>query len=225
LRTLHLYNCNFGEEGAKAIAQLLVETTSLRALYLNNNRIGTAGFDAVCEALTRNRTLRKLVFSANPVTSIAGLAPVLQVHPLLREIYLSDVLSRINVDTAESLHYAMERNDTLRKLYFGLTGTANREATEHWTQLQLRLALNSNRPWFHTACLYYSRTLLCVTAINVTTMSLDAARSVFLMVLSWMNDTEWKLPASVLMNIIRFAQNRKTIGQSQAQFIAGYLER
>lgn len=60
LSTLKLGDNNIGAEGAQAIAKTLRINTSLRTLWLGGNNIGDRGAEAIAVALQTNTTLQNL---------------------------------------------------------------------------------------------------------------------------------------------------------------------
>ena len=62
LRVLHVADNNIGPSGAIAIANALVNNTSLEELNMNhNNEFGIDGAEAIAKAITNNKTLKKLL--------------------------------------------------------------------------------------------------------------------------------------------------------------------
>ena len=62
LRVLHIADNNIGSSGAIAIANALVNNTSLEELNMNhNNEFGQDGAEAIAKAITSNKTLKKLL--------------------------------------------------------------------------------------------------------------------------------------------------------------------
>ena len=66
LRVLHITDNNIGPSGAIAIANALVNNTSLEELNMNHNNIfGQDGAKAIAKAITNNKTLKKLLLYGN----------------------------------------------------------------------------------------------------------------------------------------------------------------
>lgn len=57
LAVLHLRGNSLGIDGAMAIAQGLIDNTTLKLLDLSSNRLGSKGVMLLCEALRGNTTL------------------------------------------------------------------------------------------------------------------------------------------------------------------------
>jgi Ran GTPase-activating protein (RanGAP) involved in mRNA processing and transport len=57
LSVLHMRGNNLGIDGAMAIAQGLIDNTTLKLLDLSSNRLGSKGTMLLCEALRDNTTL------------------------------------------------------------------------------------------------------------------------------------------------------------------------
>jgi len=66
---LNLKHNQLGIDGAMAIAQGLIENTSLRLLDLSQNRLGSKGVMLLCEALKDNQTLSSLFLDTNGIAS------------------------------------------------------------------------------------------------------------------------------------------------------------
>jgi len=58
---------NIGDEGAKALAELLKTNTTLVKLCLPTNKIGDEGARMMCESLKINTTLTRLVADNNNI--------------------------------------------------------------------------------------------------------------------------------------------------------------
>ena len=66
LRVLHIAGNNIGPSGITAIANALVNNTSLKELNMNhNNEVGQDGAKAIAKAITSNKTLKKLLLYGN----------------------------------------------------------------------------------------------------------------------------------------------------------------
>jgi len=73
IQKLLLNSINIGDEGAKAISNMLKKNKSIRILQLSNNAIEYSGFASIAEALLENNSIRslylKLVTTDNPMVS------------------------------------------------------------------------------------------------------------------------------------------------------------
>lgn len=67
LQSLSLRNNNIRIEGAMALAQGLIDNTSLRMLDLTNNQIGSKGTMLICEALRDNKHMLSLFLNGNKI--------------------------------------------------------------------------------------------------------------------------------------------------------------
>ncbi|WVY98441.1 hypothetical protein V8G54_030592 [Vigna mungo] len=60
IEKLQLNSADLGDEGAKAIAEMLKKNSSLRVLELNNNMIEYSGFSSLAGALLENNSIRNI---------------------------------------------------------------------------------------------------------------------------------------------------------------------
>ena len=67
LQALSLRNNNIKVEGAMALAQGLIDNTSLKLLDLTNNQIGSKGTMLLCEALKGNKCMLSLFLNGNKI--------------------------------------------------------------------------------------------------------------------------------------------------------------
>ena len=67
LQSLSLRNNSIRIEGAMALAQGLIDNTSLKLLDLTNNQIGSKGTMLICEALKENQHILSLFLNGNKI--------------------------------------------------------------------------------------------------------------------------------------------------------------
>ena len=90
LRVLHIADSNIGPSGVIAIANALVNNTSLEELNMNHNNIfGQDGAEAIAKAITNNKTLKKLLLYGD---------------------------FRMNYDEAMMIRRSLDHNNTIIKL-------------------------------------------------------------------------------------------------------------
>ncbi|RVX10486.1 Nucleotide-binding oligomerization domain-containing protein 2 [Vitis vinifera] len=89
IQKLQLNSADLGDEGAKAIAEMLKKNSSLRIVELNNNMIDYSGFTSLGGALLENNTIRNIHLNGNygGALGVAALAKGLEANKSLRGIY------------------------------------------------------------------------------------------------------------------------------------------
>ncbi|TYK14202.1 protein NLRC3 [Cucumis melo var. makuwa] len=65
IQTLRLNSTDVGDEGAKAVSEMLKKNSSLRIIELNNNMIDYSGFTSLGGALLENNTIRNIHLTGN----------------------------------------------------------------------------------------------------------------------------------------------------------------
>ncbi len=118
LTKLNLWGNGIGDQGAKAIADVLETNTTLTKLDLWGNGIGDEGAQAIADVLETNTTLTKLDLTdiqigAEGAQAIVG---VLKTNTTLNELHLGD--NSIGDEGAKKLADILETNTTLTKLNF-----------------------------------------------------------------------------------------------------------
>ncbi|KAG5522296.1 hypothetical protein RHGRI_034474 [Rhododendron griersonianum] len=90
IQKLQLNSADLGDEGAKAIAEMLKKNSSLHVLELNNNMIDYSGFTSLAGALLENDSIQSLYLNGNYCGALgaAALAKGLEGNKSLREISL-----------------------------------------------------------------------------------------------------------------------------------------
>ena len=65
IQKLLLNSTNIGDEGAKAISDMLKKNKTICVIQLSNNTMEYSGFASIAEALLENNTLRSLYLNGN----------------------------------------------------------------------------------------------------------------------------------------------------------------
>ncbi|OHE72562.1 MAG: hypothetical protein A2007_06040 [Verrucomicrobia bacterium GWC2_42_7] len=106
----------FGDLGARALADALKINTSLTELNLTANGIGGVGARALADALKTNTSLTKLNLTGNKIGDVGAgaLADVLRTNSTLIELNLSD--NKISFYGASLIGEALDHNTSLTKL-------------------------------------------------------------------------------------------------------------
>ena len=114
---VYLDNRNFGDDGARQVAQALMHPdTKAQRLWLQNNNIRNEGAKALAEALKVNSTLKALWLGNNKI-GVEGaifLAHALESNSTLQELWLGK--NNIRDDGAMAFAHALQRNSTVQKL-------------------------------------------------------------------------------------------------------------
>ncbi|MGW7608766.1 gala protein [Streptomyces sp. NPDC054766] len=112
-----------GNDGARAVADALVDGHGLRTLYLGCNRIGPEGVTALADALTTDGTVRALWLKRNPVgdDGARALAAMLRRNTTLRTLDL--VNTGLTTDGLRTLFDALtSRTSPVERLFLGGNG-------------------------------------------------------------------------------------------------------
>lgn len=112
-----------GNEGARAVADALVDGHGLHTLYLGCNRIGPAGVTALADALTTDGAVRALWLKRNPVgdEGVRVLAAMLRRNTTLRTLDL--VNTGLTTDGLRALFDALtSRPSPVERLFLGGNG-------------------------------------------------------------------------------------------------------
>ncbi|MGW2706010.1 gala protein [Streptomyces sp. NPDC001340] len=112
-----------GDEGARTVADALVDGHDLHTLYLGCNRIGPDGVTALADALTTDGTVRALWLKRNPVgdEGARALAAMLRRNTTLRTLDL--VNTGLTTDGLRALVDALtDRPSPVERLFLGGNG-------------------------------------------------------------------------------------------------------
>ncbi|MFI6007866.1 gala protein [Streptomyces sp. NPDC051243] len=112
-----------GDEGARTVADALVDGHGLHTLYLGCNRIGPEGATALADALTTDGTVRALWLKRNPVgdEGARALAATLRSNTTLRTLDL--VNTGLTTDGLQALFEALtSRPSPVERLFLGGNG-------------------------------------------------------------------------------------------------------
>ncbi|WP_031486072.1 hypothetical protein [Streptomyces bicolor] len=112
-----------GDEGARTVADALVDGHGLHTLYLGCNRIGPEGVTALADALTTDGTVRALWLKRNPVgdEGARALATTLRRNTALRTLDL--VNTGLSTDGLQALLDALtSRPSPVERLFLGGNG-------------------------------------------------------------------------------------------------------
>ncbi|MEU0436203.1 gala protein [Streptomyces sp. NPDC006290] len=112
-----------GNDGARTVADALVDGHGLRTLYLGCNRIGPEGATALADALTTDGTVRALWLKRNPVgdDGARALAAMLRSNTTLRTLDL--VNTGLTTDGLRALFDALtSRTSPVERLFLGGNG-------------------------------------------------------------------------------------------------------
>ena len=120
ITVLYLLGNQIGDEGAKVIADALKTNTSVTVLYLPGNQIGVEGAKVIADALKTNTTLTKLYLSMNQIgdEGAKAIADALKENTTLTELNLS--VNDIGDEGAKAIADALKTNISIAELY--LTG-------------------------------------------------------------------------------------------------------
>ncbi|MEV8037382.1 gala protein [Streptomyces sp. NPDC086182] len=112
-----------GNDGARTVADALLDGHGLRTLYLGCNRIGPEGVTALADALTTDGTVRALWLKRNPVgdDGARALAAMLRRNTTLRTLDL--VNTGLSTDGLRALFDALTvRTSPVERLFLGGNG-------------------------------------------------------------------------------------------------------
>ncbi|MFE1310640.1 gala protein [Streptomyces sp. NPDC058755] len=112
-----------GNEGARTVADALIDGHGLHTLYLGCNRIGPEGVTALADALTTDGTVRALWLKRNPVgdEGARALAAMLRRNTTLRTLDL--VNTGLTTDGLRALFDALtDRPSPVERLFLGGNG-------------------------------------------------------------------------------------------------------
>ena len=122
-----LRSCSLGDAGTKILMQSLCRSldphskiTGHLCLYLNYNVITEVGASYIAEVLRTTSALRKLGLLDNPIGSkgLQSIAEALTTNTSLIELNLFQCSLTITEENGPTLTRMLQRNKTLRKLYF-----------------------------------------------------------------------------------------------------------
>ncbi|OZJ02447.1 hypothetical protein BZG36_04393 [Bifiguratus adelaidae] len=167
LESLDISGNNCGQNGsslgAKAIAELLKQSTTLRILNLDSNPLGDANVEIISKALAQNTTLEKLYLSncRLGVQGIQALAEALKTNTTLQVINLADNV-RLGPEGHWLIANALEINTNIKiinldyniadwqKLYNSIQSSLTRnymlQRTKHYNACEI---LRAARVLFH----------------------------------------------------------------------------
>ena len=124
LEELYLHQNNIGDEGAKAIAQVLEtnKTLKLKILGINKNKIGDEGATAIAQVLETNTNFDKLYLRQNNIgdEGAKAIAQVLETNKTLKLKILCLNENRIGMEGTTALVTALNKNTTLVVLDLGM---------------------------------------------------------------------------------------------------------
>ena len=110
LSTLYLYGNKIGDEGAKDIALALMVNTSLSDLYLNGNQIGNEGTKDIAQALMVNTSVSTLYLRYSKIGDEGGraIAQALMVNTSLSNLDLGG--NQIGNEGGRAIREIIQRN-------------------------------------------------------------------------------------------------------------------
>lgn len=134
LQILEIGNSDIGAKGATALANMLSKTNSLKTLYLRGNRIGDEGSKALAEALKRNNCLEHLYLGGNGIgiEGVTAFAEAFTKNSTLQTIYLRN--NDVGDQGVQILSDALMKNFGLRVL-----NVANAKLTIEGCRIFLKL--------------------------------------------------------------------------------------
>lgn len=160
LQALNLRGNNLKVEGAMALAQGLIDNTTVRMLDLSSNQLGSKGVMLLCESLKGNKHLQSLFLNSNNVSSDGAFAvadllideksSLLEVHlgwnlicntglnALFTALAMSNTKLKfidvaynfMDITVMHSLRLMLERNSTLKYLSVNELHRFNARAVE-----------------------------------------------------------------------------------------------
>jgi Ran GTPase-activating protein (RanGAP) involved in mRNA processing and transport len=135
---------NIGAQGAKALAQVLKEKSTVTSINLSFNNIGDEGVKALADALQVNKTLIELNLQRNQIgdEGAVALAQVLKEKSTVTSINLMD--NDIGDQGAEALAQVLEVNSTVTSIYLSFNNNIGDQGAE-----ALALALEKNTTVTH----------------------------------------------------------------------------
>ena len=148
LTKLNIWGNGIGDQGAKAIADVLETNTTLTKLDLWGNGIGDEGAQAIADVLEINTTLTKLDLTdiqigAEGAQAIVG---VLKTNTTLNELHLGD--NNIGDEGAKKLADVLETNTTLTELHLWgskVSGEAILERIKTSIERNKQIAIERNK--------------------------------------------------------------------------------
>ena len=142
LEKLYLHQNNIGDEGAKAIAQVLEtnKTLKLKILGLNKNNIGDEGAKAIAQVLETNTIFDSLYLNENNIgdEGAKAIARVLKTETLITLCLNENI---IGDEGAKAIAHELERNTTLRYLQLSKNNIGMEGATALVTALTKKTTL------------------------------------------------------------------------------------
>ena len=116
LNTLNIEYNRFGAEGVKAMAEMLMTNKTLNTLHISYNNIGAEGGKALAEMLMTNKTLNTLDISANNIRAKGGkaMAEMLETNKTLNTLNICN--NDIGDEGGKAVAEMLETNTTLNSL-------------------------------------------------------------------------------------------------------------
>ena len=151
IKELTLREAGCGNEGAKAVASILKENSTIEVVDLSENYIiGVEGAKVIAEALKQNASLQKLYLSSNSIGAegAKAIAEALKENRSLQKLNLQCI--NIGDQGAKAIAEALKENPSLRELYIGWNNIGDQgakaiaEALKENSSLQ-GLCIQSNR--------------------------------------------------------------------------------
>ena len=116
LMTLDLSGNNIDDDGAKMIANALIDNNSLKTLYLSSNNIASDGAKAIADAIKGNHCLESLILGSNNICDdgAKAIADTIKVNHSLKRLDLRD--NKIDDNGAKDITDALKVNQGLKTL-------------------------------------------------------------------------------------------------------------